>query len=290
MKFGVPWKVKGMRPEARETAKEAARRAGVSLDDWLNSAVLQQAAQSGVGIAPHSEPEIAGVQQHLNDLTQRIDHFTGAAAYAPRHLREPVAPPALPPQLDRALAEIAARQRELYSAPAPGRPLPKTAQPQNLAALEEQLRKITSQIETLRTPGVEEAIHTLRAELTEIGRALHDAMPRRELEAIERQIQKLAARIEEGRQAGVDAAALSGVEHGLADVRDALHGLMPAENLAGYTEAIHGLAEKIDLIVAEKDPATLHQLENAIVTLRSMAEHVASNETVGRLAAEVQVL
>ena len=48
MKFGVPWSVKGIRPEARETAKEAARRSGVSLGEWLNSVIIDQAAQEGV--------------------------------------------------------------------------------------------------------------------------------------------------------------------------------------------------------------------------------------------------
>jgi localization factor PodJL len=52
MKFGVPWSVKGIRPEARETAKEAARRAGMSLEDWLNSVILQQATQSGLSGQP----------------------------------------------------------------------------------------------------------------------------------------------------------------------------------------------------------------------------------------------
>ena len=53
MKFGVPWSVKGIRPEARETAREAARRSGMSLGDWLNSVIIQQAEQEGV-IAPRS--------------------------------------------------------------------------------------------------------------------------------------------------------------------------------------------------------------------------------------------
>ena len=48
MKFGVPWSVKGIRPEARETAREAARRSGMSLGEWLNSVILQQAAEDGV--------------------------------------------------------------------------------------------------------------------------------------------------------------------------------------------------------------------------------------------------
>ncbi len=45
MKFGVPWSVKGIRPEARETAEEAARRSGMPLGEWLNSVILQQAEQ-----------------------------------------------------------------------------------------------------------------------------------------------------------------------------------------------------------------------------------------------------
>ena len=172
-------------------------------------------------------------------------------------------------------------------------PLPQVLQPvptQNLSGLEDQLRRITDQIETLRKPGVEEAINALRGELGEIGRTLTDAMPRQAIDTIERQIQGLSQRIAEGRHNGVDGGALAGVEHALAEVRDALRGLTPAENLVGFNEAVHGLAHKIDLIVAQKDPATLNQLEHAITTLRDMSQHVASNEAVSELAAHVQML
>ena len=216
----------------------------------------------------------------------------------------------LPPSLDRAVAEIAARQRALNGHAAPPRqhpqaalavpapapaatpapPAPAPLPAQDLSGLEDQLHKITDQIETLRTPGVEQAINALREELGEIGRMFNDAMPRRAIEAIERQIQDLNKRIAEGRQAGADARALGGIEHGLAEVRDALRGLMPAENLVGFNDAVAGLAHKIDLIVAQRDPATLAQLESAITTLREMASHIASDETVRELAAQVQAL
>ena len=206
----------------------------------------------------------------------------------------------VPPSLDRAVAEIAARQRLLNGNAAPAlRQQPQAAvavaapaplPAQDLSGLEDQLRHITNQIETLRQPGIEQAINALREELGEIGRTLSDAMPRRALEAIEKQIQGLDQRISEGRQAGVDAAALGGIEHGLAEVRDALHGLMPAENLIGFNDAVAGLAHKIDLIVAQRDPATLAQLESSIITLREMSNHVASNDTVRGLAAQVQAL
>ena len=40
----VPWSVKGIEPEARETAKQAARRAGMTLGAWLNHVILDQGA------------------------------------------------------------------------------------------------------------------------------------------------------------------------------------------------------------------------------------------------------
>ncbi len=362
MKFGVPWSVKGIRPEARETAREAARRSGMSLGDWLNSVILHQAAQDTSDYDDDEvtdSHELSAVNQRLDDLTRRIEHFarTGPAAYAPKnasmHARnepsrddsgqiaelinrldrrldqfvnasrpinapplqpamQPYAPPHLPPvpamrmppALDLAVAEIAARQRALNGQPAPQRPAMMGApvhppQPapalmpmptQDLSGLEDQLRKITNQIETLHKPGVEEAINALRGELGDISRALTDAMPRQAIDAIERQIQGLNQRIAEGRQAGMDGGALSGVEHGLAEVRDALRGLTPAENLVGFNDAVAGLAHKIDLIVAQKDPEQLHQLEHAITTLRDMATHVASTEAVTGLSQHVEQL
>lgn len=318
MKFGVPWSVKGIRPEARETAKEAARRSGMPLGDWLNAVILNSAAE--VGVTPEPEDEysddqegLAAVHQRLDDLARKIERLgaSGPAAYAPPRARShpdqfapaPYAPPGRG-GIDRAVAEISARQRMLNSEPPPpamrtpeaAAPMPAAVQPapraptQDLSGLEEQLRNITAQIETLRRPGVEDAINALRGELSEIGRSLSDAMPRQSIETIEQQIQGLSRRISEGRQAGIDGAALSGIEQGLAEVRDTLRHLTPAEGLTGFIDAVSGLTHKIDLIVAKNDPATLQQLDAAIVTLREMAAHVASNETVSKLAGYVQTL
>src|SRR3569623_1786425 len=99
-------------------------------------------------------------------------------------------------------------------------------------------------------------------------------MPRRAIDTIEKLIQGLTQRIAEGRQAGADDHAVAGLEHGLAEVRDALRGLTPAESLVGFNDAVSGLAHKIDLIVAQKDQATLQQLEHAITTLRAVAGHL----------------
>ena len=44
MKPGIPWSVKGIEPEAREAAKLAARKAGLTLGEWLNSVIFDQSA------------------------------------------------------------------------------------------------------------------------------------------------------------------------------------------------------------------------------------------------------
>ena len=311
MKLGVSWRVKGVQPEARESAEEAARRSGQSLGEWLNTAIIQQAQQSQKASPPIGDREVQGdnfaaPERQRNEPAPRVEQlaYAGLAAYAPKRSRsaasQPVAAPPpeipsvrLPPGLDLAVAEIAERQRTLNGSAPPARPQQPSvpsAPMQNLAGLEDQLRNITKQIETLRKPGVEHAINALREELGEIGRSIRDALPRRALEAIETQIRSVDRRVAESRQAGVDASALRGIEHGLADIRDAMRGLMPAENLVGYTDAVADLAHKIDLIVAQNDPATIAQLEHSITTLREMSNHIASNETVRGLAVQVQEL
>ncbi len=125
MKFGFSWSEKGIRPEARETAKEAARRSGMSVDDWLNSIILQKAAETSAPAVSFSSDRTT-VHQRLDDLTQRIEQFTrsGPAAYAPKQSRNdfsqsslaqpsPSIAPGMTASLDRAVAEITARRRAL---------------------------------------------------------------------------------------------------------------------------------------------------------------------------------
>ena len=161
----------------------------------------------------------------------------------------------------------------------------------DLSGLEEQLRNITAQIETLRpTNDLEKAIEAVRGDLTEIGRQLTEALPRRAVESLEIEIKALAERIDHSRQCGVDASMLSGLERGLAEIREALRGLTTAESLVGVDEAVKTLSQKVDLVAAKEDPAALQQLETAIGALRGIVSHVASNDTLTKVAEDVRSL
>ncbi len=56
MKPGIPWSVKGIEPETREAAKDAARRSGMSLGEWLNTKILDSSDGVEQDFAPTAPP------------------------------------------------------------------------------------------------------------------------------------------------------------------------------------------------------------------------------------------
>lgn len=79
MRPGVPWNVKGIEAEAREIAQLAARRAGVSLGEWLSGLILTD----GRGGAPGGYPQ--SQQQH--------QYLPGDGTYGPQPMPLPQYPP-----------------------------------------------------------------------------------------------------------------------------------------------------------------------------------------------------
>ncbi len=245
----------------------------------------------------------------------------------PPSIRAPGHRPSL--SVDSAVAEIAQRQRQLYGdaaasriapvapvapvaamapvAPAPSPepvvaaappPLPAAGQrvaepPVDISNLEEQLRDITARIESLRPSSeLENVVKSFRKDLAEIREQLTEALPRQAVQSLEAEVQVLAKRLDQSRAsaAGIDLGVLAGIEGGLKEVRDALRSLTPAENLVGFEDTVKALSQKVDLIIAKEDPAALQQLETAIGTLRGIVSHVASNDTLTKVAEDVRLL
>jgi localization factor PodJL len=88
MKPGIPWSVKGIGEDAREAAKLAARRAGMTLGEWLNTVILEQAesAPQAEEMRPLSPPreetslKLENLAQELARLSRR-EQETAAARY-----------------------------------------------------------------------------------------------------------------------------------------------------------------------------------------------------------------
>ena len=359
MNSRLSWSVEGIDPSVRDRAEAAARRAGMSLSDWLNSTV-GDFTPPNLGsptdqppVPPIREtPDVLDIHQRLDSITRQIEQISrpaphsealrnntvrGESAVVARQLNEAISrldarlsqisnpmpaksaklmddqfdlveraaaqvyrpsPPISPASLDVAVAEIAARQNELDSAPRflPPRSappmVPATPAGPDFSALERHLIQITSQIEALQHPdGIEQSIAAFRGELAEIRHAITEAMPRQAIESIESEVRALSRRIDDTRQSGIDDSALAGIERALGEIREVLRSLTPAEQLAGYDDAIRNLGAKLDLILrASEDPSTVHKLESAIAALRAIVSNIASNDALARLSDDVHTL
>ena len=138
----MPWNVKGLRPEARETARQAARRSGMSLGEWLNGVILEQAAEVGVRAPGHDDEgdktyagELASVHERFDDLTRRIGQFTRTAEKVTCRPREEPRSDAksdrmaeLIERLDRRMEQFVAQAARPAPAPTPQTVLPLTQQ------------------------------------------------------------------------------------------------------------------------------------------------------------------
>ena len=161
----------------------------------------------------------------------------------------------------------------------------------DIADLERQLRHLNARIDALRPTGdLNVTIDGLRRELSDIGRAFTEALPRRALESLELEIKTLGHRLDAGRESGRDLTALAEIERGLAEVHAGLRGLTPAEELVEFGDAVAVLTQKVDVIVARNDTAAIAQLQTTIGDLRLAVSRVASDEALNTVAEEVRVL
>ncbi len=78
MKPGIPWSVKGIEPETREAAKEAARRSGMTLGEWLNSKILDSADEPESAPTPRHQRPSAGRGEasiRLEDIAEQLSRI-----------------------------------------------------------------------------------------------------------------------------------------------------------------------------------------------------------------------
>src|SRR5580692_3884187 len=94
----VPWHVKGVRPDAREVARDAARRSGLSVGEWLNSLIIDAGAHEGSTAGDYQEPAVPGpthprltrdadarfvaIRRDIDELKWQIDRLS--QGYGPR--------------------------------------------------------------------------------------------------------------------------------------------------------------------------------------------------------------
>src|SRR3954465_2560048 len=86
MNSRVSWSIDGIDPSVRERAEAAARRAGMTLNDWLNLTVGEPsppnygASSETRPATPRQMPDVADIHQRLDSITRQIEQISRPAA------------------------------------------------------------------------------------------------------------------------------------------------------------------------------------------------------------------
>lgn len=70
MATSLPWSVKGVDPRTRDAAKAAARRAGMTLGEWLDSKIREEAGEPEAAAHDAEEQDIVALSERLARLSQ----------------------------------------------------------------------------------------------------------------------------------------------------------------------------------------------------------------------------
>jgi len=70
MATSLPWSVKGVDPRTRDAAKAAARRAGMTLGEWLDNKIREEAGESAPAANDAEEQSIVALSERLARLSQ----------------------------------------------------------------------------------------------------------------------------------------------------------------------------------------------------------------------------
>ncbi len=188
MTSSVPWSVKGIDAKARETAKELARRSGMTLGEWLNERIRQE---GGTLV----EDSANSVSRALEDLTGRIESAEQRSTLAVTGIDQSV-------RGVLARIDMAEREQTAVGARFEGA-LRETQDLQS--AIDARLRKLESEAAGPRSA---EALKSLEAALGRVANHLYEgeSRTREALSDIRRDVGRLTERVEKGGgDAGADA-------------------------------------------------------------------------------------
>ena len=128
MNSRVSWSVDGIDPSVRERAEAAARRAGMSLNDWLNSTIgdptppdFRSPYNQRPTMPSEASRDVADIHQRLDAITRHIEQIAKPAlrSEAPR-TDAPRGQPAMARQLNDAISRLDARLSQISNPQATG--------------------------------------------------------------------------------------------------------------------------------------------------------------------------
>jgi localization factor PodJL len=318
MNSRVSWSAEGIDPSVRERAEAAARRAGMSLNDWLNSTIgasapsdFRVAQEQPRGSLPSQDAkDVADIHQRLDSITRQIEQISKPAPRndAPRN------EPGVAKQLNDAISRLDARLTQL-SDPAPAR----QAQRQDAQRQTEKVERAAAQVYRPSPPlnpgTLDFAIAEITARQSELDNSSARPMPPHsapsiapamapaapsgpDFSGLERHLLKITSQIEALQRPDNIEQSIAAFRGELNEIRHAITEAMPRRAIESIENEIRSLSRRIDdSRQSGIDDQVLVNIERALNeirdTLRSMtpAEQLAGyDEAIRNLSAKLDLI
>ena len=267
MNSRVSWSIEGIDPVVRERAEAAARRAGVSLNEWLNS-TLGDSTPPDFGQTYDQPQAMAGENRNVADIHQRLDAINrqieqisqGRQRQGAARGEAPVAR-----QLNDAIARLDARLAQI-SNPHPARQRQMQDQERQAEMIERAAAQVYRPSPALTPMSLDSAIAEISARQSELDNtssptARRDPPPIApaapayappvapagpDFSSLERHLVEITSQIEALRNPDRLDQAISAFRGELAEIRQAITEAMPRRAIESIEGEIRALAHRID--------------------------------------------
>src|SRR4051812_36313538 len=296
MNSRVSWSIEGIDPSVRERAEAAARRAGMSLNEWLNSTVGDSGppphrSDLGPVMPGRQTPEVADIHQRLDSITRQIEQISRPA---PRN-EAPRGEQAVARQLNDAILRLDARLSQI-SNPASAVHTQHWEQQRQADMVERAAAQVYRSSPPLSPTSLDLAVEEFPARQRERdGAAPPRAPPRRtpaapaaispalppspDFSSLERHLLKITSQIEAlQRPDGVEQS-IAAFRSELAEIREAITAAVPRREIESLENEIRSLSRRIDENRQHgSDGQTLAGIERALGEIREVLRSLTPAE------------
>ncbi|MBR1278732.1 tetratricopeptide repeat protein [Bradyrhizobium sp. AUGA SZCCT0283] len=272
MNSRVSWSVDGIDPSVRERAEAAARRAGMSLNDWLNSTVGEPAPPSFSAPSeqrpamPRQIPDVADIHQRLDSITKQIEQISRPAARGEAVRGEPT----VARQLNEAISRLDARLSQI-SNPAPARQVQMQEKQRQTDMVERAAAQVYRPAPPLSPASMDFAIAEIAARQNELDSPPPRQMPPRhaapaaspaqpnsaqpmmqaapagpDFSSLERHLLKITSQIEALQRPDHVEESIAAFRSELAEIRHAITEAVPRREIESLENEIRSLSRRID--------------------------------------------
>jgi localization factor PodJL len=298
MNSRVSWSLDGIDPSVRERAEAAARRSGMTLNDWLNSTVGEPASP-----APRQTPDVADIHQRLDSITRQIEQISRPAARSE---------PTVARQLNEAISRLDARLSQI-SNPAPTRQAHMQERQRQSDMVERAAAQVYRPSPPLSPASMDFAVAEIVARQSEL-----DARPQRQAQrqsapasnptqaapagpdfsSLERHLLKITSQIEALQRPDHIEESIAAFRGELAEIRQAITEAVPRREIESLENEIRSLSRRIDENRQHgSDGQTLAGIERALGEIREVlrsltpAEQLAGyDEAIRNLGAKLDLI